>query len=368
MNNALQRLYKTKLAFLATVATVFGIVLLLLAHWTWGTAHWPWLVALPITDIGSALFTTGLIAIFFQYIDQQDAETRATQRLRRVLAEEAPAIRDAVIQGFDLKADDIAKVASPATLDRITKNCLTLQLGDRRLAEDLYTDLRQQIIRAKERRYDVHVSVALSPWDDGPAQGSDAMFVATVRWEYRVTPLSPVMRFSCVSDMSEYRELLRDPSSTVAWYFEPAAGLTAASTESFELAQFTVDGKPRPIRRAKRRRAQTFTVSTGVAEAAETRSAQVAYTYRVLVQRHSHLLHLDTGEPTKGLKVEFWYGDCGIRYVNMLDYIASAQEPRISRTPDSIPTRSAEVAFDGWVLPKAGVAFVWVLENEVSGR
>jgi hypothetical protein len=33
--------------------------------------------------------------------------------------------------------------------------------------------------------------------------------------------------------------------------------------------------------------------------------------------------------------------------------------------PASDPTPSIEVGFDGWALPKAGVGFVWVLEEEM---
>jgi hypothetical protein len=46
--------------------------------------------------------------------------------------------------------------------------------------------------------------------------------------------------------------------------------------------------------------------------------------------------------------------------------IASAQQPRTLRSPTSVPARSVDVGFDGWVFPKSGVAFVWVLTSEVE--
>jgi hypothetical protein len=73
MPNPLQRLYQTKLALLATIFTFVGVALLVLARWSEATGAWSWLANLPVTDIGSALFTTGLIVIAFEYIDQQDA-------------------------------------------------------------------------------------------------------------------------------------------------------------------------------------------------------------------------------------------------------------------------------------------------------
>jgi len=109
-----------------------------------------------------------------------------------------------------------------------------------------------------------------------------------------------------------------------------------------------------------------FTVSLGKQTDGSSRPVKVSYTYRTLAQKNGHLLYVDIAKPTKGLKVELWYGDCGIRYVNMLDMIASSTQTRIARTPETVPTPSVAVGFDGWVFPRSGVAFVWVLEGEVG--
>jgi len=103
-------------------------------------------------------------------------------------------------------------MVAPETCDRIVENCLGRQLGDEAFAHDLYADLRAQLICDPERRYDMDLSAALAPWSDGPASGTGAMFVATIRREYRLTSPDPVMRFACVSDLEEYRESLLDPS------------------------------------------------------------------------------------------------------------------------------------------------------------
>jgi hypothetical protein len=72
--------------------------------------------------------------------------------------------------------------------------------------------------------------VALAPREHDPTLDAGAMFVATIRWEYRLRPVNPVMRFACVSDIDEYRELLQDPSSTVVHYFEPIGRLDGSSS------------------------------------------------------------------------------------------------------------------------------------------
>lgn len=43
-----------------------------------------------------------------------------------------------------------------------------------------------------------------------------------------------------------------------------------------------------------------------------------------------------------------------------------AADSPASRLPASGPTPSIALRFDGWILPKAGVAFVWVLDSEMA--
>ena len=53
------------------------------------------------------------------------------------------------------------------------------------------------------------------------------------------------------------------------------------------------------------------------------------------------------------------------RYANVFSYIADANHA--SRIfPGSGPTPSVEISFDGWMFPKGGVAFVWMLESELT--
>jgi hypothetical protein len=112
--------------------------------------------------------------------------------------------------------------------------------------------------------------------------------------------------------------------------------------------------------------AQVYTASLGDGAMTGDRRVAIGYTHRLLVQQHGHLLHLDIFRPAKGLKVHFAYGGCGIHHVNVLDYIASSNQTRLSRLPASGPTPSIALGFDGWVPPKASIAFVWVLEREMA--
>jgi hypothetical protein len=366
MRHPLQRLYETKLALVATVFTFLGLALLILAHGVVNEPALVWLTSLPLTDVGSALFTTGLVVIVFEYLDKQDGEERATQRLRQVLKEQAPAMRDAVIDGFAFDAEDLKRVSSPEVLDRITRSSLAIQLGDQAFAEEVYEDLRDQVIRAGERLHDLQVTVGLSHWERGTSTTSAPLLVATIRWEYTGVLTESVRRFACVSDAKEYRDLLQEPANSSVWRFIPVEGLDADSPEAFELVQFSIDGTERPIRRTARDGSQVYSVSAGTKIIEAGRSVRVAYTYRTLVRRDGHLLYLSLSQPTKGLSVELRYGGVGIRSVSVLDFIASSRKTMIQASAPSLPEPTVGVSFDGWALPQSGVAFVWTLDAETS--
>jgi len=365
MHRLLDQLYKTKLQLIAVIAVVAGIALLLLAKWpplvTW-LQTLP--VPIPLGELGNTIFATGLLAVFFEYVDRKHGDQRTDERIRAAVRKEAPAIRDAVLDSFAFNADALKDVASPETLDRIATNALGLRLDDHTLAANAYTDLRDQVIRSPERWRNVDVSVSLSPWASGPAAGKGSMFVATVRWEYRVKPANAIIRFACVSSQAEYRDLMHDPSVASAWHFDHSGGIDPASREVFELVQLSINGTDRTIRRAKRQGSQLYTVNLGKA-ATTGDEVTIAYTYRVLAQRHSHLLYLDVPRPTKGFHAQLDYTHAGIRKVNTLDYFASPKRARVEESPASTPTKTIDIGFDDWIFPRAGVAFVWVLVDEL---
>ncbi|MDX3873004.1 hypothetical protein PV706_25615 [Streptomyces europaeiscabiei] len=74
---------------------------------------------------------------------------------------------------------------------------------------------------------------------------------------------------------------------------------------------------------------------------------------------------MNLAQPTKGYRAELWYGDCAIRYMNVLNYLSGPCRPRYAQLAASDPSLSVEVAYEEWTFPKAGVMFVWVLEREL---
>ncbi|WP_431230445.1 hypothetical protein [Paenarthrobacter nicotinovorans] len=323
----------------------------------------PWLAFLPFSEIGGTLFAAGLFGIAWDYFDGKDIEDRENERIRRILKDAAPDFRDAVVRGFAVESDDLKRVATPELLDSIAGNVLALRLGDREFAEEVYADIRDQAIRAPERWHDVKVSIRLSSIEEGTPSGIPR-FVVTAKWEYTTIPSHATQKFACVSDRDEFRDLVSDTPATFAWRMAPRSGFDASDKNAFELVQYSVDGETRTIRRTARKSGQTYSVNIGHELVAAQEPVKISYTYKTIVAQDGHLLHFDIDQPTKGLSVLLDYSDVDISDVKILDLIASSKHARVERTPSSVPGRTVNVDFDGWVFPRTGIAFVWTLASE----
>jgi hypothetical protein len=58
--------------------------------------------------------------------------------------------------------------------------------------------------------------------------------------------------------------------------------------------------------------------------------------------------------PTEDFRAELWYGDCSIRYMNVLDYLSGPRQPRYTQLAALDPLPSVEVAMRDGRSPRAG--------------
>ena len=372
MNDPNQRLVRLKVAFVALVLAGVGLALMILDRYLIITDPNSALTFLPFGELGGGLFITGVATIWIdRWVsgDQNAVLEKLLEKvLVRVLGRLAPSLRDSVIQAFADNIDHLSVVATNEFLDRLARNALTLRLGDRSFAEDIYADVRDQAIASTERWYDTSISLDLSPLSATGDQASAAtpLFVLTARYEYRVKPVNHVRRFTSVSDMADYRTIMDDPGETSAWYINPATGLNGHDKAAFELVQFSIDGEDRTIRRTARAGSQTYSVTIGKDLIDSGDFATVAYTYRTVLRQSGHMLYVDVEQPSKGLDVTLDYGECGIAEMRLTPFIASSHKVRNHQMPDSVPEQSVGIGFDGWVFPRSGAIAVWVLDSESS--
>lgn len=359
------RLRKTKAALLATALTLAGVLVIMLNGWLSGLnlGDWSWLHALPLGELGGTLFGAGLLGTLFEYSFRKDQEAATTRQFRQIIHDEAPAMRDAVIEGFRFDTQDLKRIATPRLLDELAVNSLGMRFGDAAFGREVYGDIKHQAITAEERWYDARVDATLGI----PRVRSVApnpFFDLLVRWEYTVVPKHRFRKFAVVSDRQRYDQMVAERGETSVWFKPAGTKLDVTDLDNFALIEFAVDGELLKITRTTDEHGQVYTVDVGEAVVEAEQPVVMSFTYRSRLRRDGHMVHFDVDRPTKGFELELNYQDAGIAKMKLVDFISSTRRARVSEAPDVAGVKKYTMSYNGWVLPRAGVAFVWILEDE----
>lgn len=356
------RLRKAKAAFLAVSFTLAGILLMMLNAWLspLQLGDWQWLHALPLGELGGTLFGAGLLSTFFEYTFRRDQERAVTERFRQTIREEAPALRDAVIEAFRFDRQDVVRIATPELLDDLARTSLGLRFGDPAFGREVYADIRHQAMAAEERWYDARVDATLGI-PRGRSTAPTPFFDLRVRWEYTVTPRHRFRKFAVVSDRQRYYQLVAERGETSVWYRRPVSGLAVSDPEVFALEQFTVNGTPVPFTRQVDEVSQVYTVDLGEQVIEQEQAVVISFSFRTRTLRSGHVVHLDIDRPTRGLDVELRYDPEQVGQMRILDFASIGEGGRLTQVPN---TPTLRYRYDGWLFPRAGMVFVWTLPDE----
>ena len=133
------RLRKLKAALLAISLTLAGILLMMLNGWIehLKLGDWEWLHSIPLGELGGTLFGAGLLSTLFEYSFRKEQEEATVEQFRQIIHEQAPAMRDAVIEGFAIHPEYLNRVSYPVLMDDIDANVLSLRLCDDQFSRDI---------------------------------------------------------------------------------------------------------------------------------------------------------------------------------------------------------------------------------------
>ena len=355
MTNLLTRFHYLKMLLVGILLGVVGIVFLMIGHQVADeTQSAGWVSFVPWNEFGEIMIGAALLGIWFDHLFRKEQQAINDQRLRQIMHDHAPAVRDAVLHAFAANHDDLTRVATPDTLDGIINNSLALRLNDREFADEIWHDIKEQAIDAPERRYNAQLNVNLTPHPD-----KLDYFTVTVRWEYTTIPAHAIRRFVSLSDKQEYASLVEARDGTSPWYFKPDDEFDPTHRDAYELLQFSINGDEQRIKRSTRKHYQSYEVGIGVDTIKSGEPATISHTFKTVTPKSGNLLFFDIEQPTKNVSITFDYTNCGINTISAIDQFPSVRPTRIQHSPPETPTKTVHVEIDGWVFPRAGVAFVW---------
>ena len=360
--HSLHRILTLKTALLAVSFTPAGILLLMLNAWLGGLelGSWAWVRALPVSEVGGTLLAAGLIGTVLDMAVRRDQEASVRAQFRRVLRDEAPTLRDAVISVFRFESADVARVATPELLDDLATTSLGLRFGDAAFGREVYGDIKHQAIAAEERWHDARVDATLAI-ARVRGEASNPFFDLLVRWEYRVVPRHRFRKFAVVSDRQRYEELVAQRGKTSVWYRRPFSGFDITDPAVFALESFTIDGVEMPFHRQVDEVSQIYVVDLGWELIQRNQPVTVAFRFRTTASRDAHTFHLSIDRPTRDLDVELHYDSDVVAAMELLDFASRGDGGRVSEEPEHAIVR---YRYDGWLFPRAGLVFAWTLQGE----
>lgn len=361
----IHRLRRTKAALLAVSLTLAGVLILMSDTWLGqiDLGAWTWVKALPLGELGGALLSAGLIGSIVDYSARRDQDEATSRRFRQIISEQAPTIRDAVIEGFAFRPEDLQRISDSRQLDTIAVNAMTLRLGDDQFAREIYADLRDQAVQAAERWHDVQVRIRLSNALERSTYRTSLLDVV-VEWEYTTVPADSLRRFVCTNDRTVYADLRRDVPVTSAWYIAPRPGVDIAAREVYELLELTVDGRPQSIGRTTHPTGQIYTATLDD-DARRGEPVRIRHIFRTVTPAWGHRLFFELPQPARNVSLNLDYTNTSIADLRVSDTIATARPARIGRTPASAPGKTLAIETAGWLLPTTGFTFTWTLESEL---
>lgn len=116
MQELLHRLQRVKMALACLLLIVSGVILLV-ANRSLARAEMPsWIGLLPVSELGGLLVGAGLLGVWLDHVLSREKDAEDELRLRRLLHEQAPAMRDAVLEAFAANHEDLKRLATPELL------------------------------------------------------------------------------------------------------------------------------------------------------------------------------------------------------------------------------------------------------------
>jgi len=140
--------------------------------------------------------------------------------------------------------------------------------------------------------------------------------------------------------------------------------MDAANREHYELLELTVDGEPQPIRRSARRTGQICTVQLG-SKAQTGEPVRIRQTFRTITPKWGHRLYVELPQPGKDVSLTMDYTNANVASMQVSDTVSALRPAIIARSPATVPERTIKMDVPGWLLPKAGFAFTWTLDQEL---
>ena len=361
----------SRLWLFAVAACIIGILLLIFASFLSNillsvSGNFPGFSKATIEAIGGSLISSGVVMFGFEIYVRRQISVLDERKSDSVVRKYAHHISDNLLSEIALGDPDrlsqFGERLNADQLEGLGANALGAAIGDPIAARALARHIVSGHKQSSERWRSLEIYMTLRPWMDYP----ERYLTVDIKCSF-FTNVQPNVSALCYSDIGQYREAIAKQAVLWSWYLEPTSQLPSPSSDAFELRHCSVDGKSWKVTSAQEGGVIRFAASPE-APAVQSQASEysVSVDIRVRVQRRGHSIWFEVPRICDGVQYSIDCENCGFRHMNIYPVFAAPGDAMIWSHPGAPARRFVKIS--DWVTPKAGVIFVWVLEEEFDNR
>lgn len=362
----LSELYRQKILFASTVVIAIALVLFTLEAWLVGDTHDGWVSHVPFRSVADALLIAGIVGVAFEWMVRKEAEEKLGEVVRNELERGQASVEQRLLALMLGDPVALSRRASSSERASVIRAALQAEVGDSEVGSQLYDAVVSRTLGFRERWTNYRCSATLRDIRDTAVDAATRRdyyhCYYDLRYDTVLTRTSLV--FACVHTIESFNEHLVNPDCEMCWLFPIADARAHASTSGFRVVNVTVGGEPLDVVAESAPGVVRYTATQSRLASKVGQTVTVQYRVDVHVLKVGHLLSLSLVYPTRGVLMELDVTDTDIAYVSARDYFPSGRSPNMRYLPDAANAKKISVEVADWVLPKAGVDFVWVRRDE----
>lgn len=330
-----------------------------------------WLYFFPFKAFAESCLVSLILIIVFTTLIYRELEKKICEAIEKKINDQSKVFTQPISQSLPINKQTLEERFSSSEIEDLIRTGLQIKMKDENLGNDISNGLLRKVIGYEERwqNYRYKASLSLIKDDDISEDIKTKYFQAYIDLRYETLLKKSEFIFVCASTVEEFNKLIGDPSYQERWHFPITKEFPSphADETAFNVRYFNVDGVDLNIRRELKPSENKFVIICDHPDLNKKLNSLVTihYRYETKILKRGHLFKINLVCPTKGVTMELDFANTDIHYVNILDFFVSNENPIIRYIPSREKPHRVEVELNELILPKGGVAFVWVLKQEI---
>src|SRR5579859_7174873 len=208
---------------LALIIATF--VFFLISFWLKGTdpRQFTWLRIIPWDSLATTALGVAFIGYVFEWVVRNETKQEFDEALKTIFEKQEQELNRQIPKAMLITPEIMRDVLAPDVVNDVILTSLEIRLKDKQLAQEAYESFLSHLLNHEERRsnYRCNVFMRNAQGQDIPATKAFKYYEGYIDVSYETILRKDTFRFTSVTSMEEYEELLKDPKWELRWAVSP---------------------------------------------------------------------------------------------------------------------------------------------------